>query len=63
MSTNRARPRAADNTEAHRFKWKLFFAGLAAIVVGYIMLAMADTTLAPILLVLGYCVLVPLSFL
>jgi uncharacterized membrane protein HdeD (DUF308 family) len=59
MSANKAN----DNSEAHRFKWRLFIAGLVAIVVGYIMLAMADTTLAPILLVLGYCVLIPLSFL
>jgi len=49
--------------KAHQFKWKLFIGGLVAIVVGYVLLAMASTTLAPILLVLGYCVLVPLSFL
>lgn len=46
-----------------RFKWKLFLAGMVAIVLGYILLAGADITFAPILLVLGYCVLVPLSFL
>ena len=46
-----------------KFKWKFFAAGLAAIVVGYILLAANDTTFAPILLVGGYCVLVPLSFL
>lgn len=51
------------NSEVHRFKWKLFFGGMAAIVVGYIMLATGDITIAPILLVLGYCVLIPLSFL
>lgn len=48
---------------AHKFRWKLFAAGLAAIVAGYILLALNDITLAPILLVLGYCVLVPLAFL
>ena len=42
---------------------KVFAAGLAAIVTGFIMLAASDVTVAPILLVLGYCVLVPLSFL
>ena len=47
----------------HRFKWKLFVAGLVSIVLGYVFLALADTTAAPILLVLGYCVLIPLSFL
>jgi hypothetical protein len=49
--------------ETFRFRWKLFLAGLASIVVGYILLAAADITFAPIFLVLGYCVLVPLSFL
>lgn len=47
----------------HKFKWKLFSAGLVAIIAGYFFLAAADVTFAPILLVLGYCVLVPLSFL
>jgi len=46
-----------------KFKWKLFLAGIAAIVAGYVLLAANDITVAPILLVLGYCVLVPLSFL
>ena len=47
----------------HKFRWKVFAAGMTAIVVGYILLAVNDITLAPILLVLGYCVLVPLAFL
>ncbi len=46
-----------------RFRWKLFGAGMAAIVIGYVLLAVNDITVAPILLVLGYCVLVPLAFL
>ena len=46
-----------------KFKWKFFVAGIAAVVAGYILLAGNDITVAPILLVLGYCVLVPLSFL
>jgi len=50
-------------TNVHKFRWKLFAAGLTAIILGYVLLAAADTTFAPILLVLGYCVLVPLSFL
>jgi len=49
--------------DGHQFKWKLFIGGLVSIVVGYILLGAADTTIAPILLVLGYCILVPLSFL
>jgi hypothetical protein len=51
------------SNSVHKFRWKLFGAGLAAIVVGYILLSINDITVAPILLVLGYCVLVPLAFL
>jgi hypothetical protein len=36
---------------------------MAAIVLGYVLLAVNNITIAPVLLVLGYCVLVPLSFL
>ena len=46
-----------------RFRWKLFGIGMAAIVLGYVLLAVNNITIAPVLLVLGYCVLVPLSFL
>lgn len=46
-----------------RFRWKLFGIGLAAIVLGYVLLAINNITIAPVLLVLGYCVLVPLAFL
>lgn len=45
------------------FRWKLFAAGMLAIVAGYVLLAVNDITVAPVLLVLGYCVLVPLAFL
>ncbi len=47
----------------HKFKWKIFAAGMISIIAGYIFLAAADITIAPILLVLGYCILIPLSFL
>ena len=39
----------------------LFALGLVVIVVGFITLRMGSITLAPILLVLGYCVIIPLS--
>jgi hypothetical protein len=39
----------------------LFGAGFASIIVGYIMLSKGSITLAPILLVAGYCALVPLA--
>jgi hypothetical protein len=38
-------------------------AGLATIVAGFITLASGSITLAPILLVLGYCVLIPVGLL
>ena len=41
----------------------LWAAALASIVVGFADLAAGDTTVAPILLVLGYCVLVPIAIL
>jgi hypothetical protein len=50
-------------SKSFKFKWKIFWGGLASIVAGYIFLAAGDITAAPILLVLGYCVLIPLSFL
>jgi uncharacterized membrane protein HdeD (DUF308 family) len=50
-------------SSTHKFKWKIFAAGMLSIVVGYVLLAAADITVAPILLVIGYCILIPLSFL
>lgn len=40
-----------------------FGIGLLAISVGYILLGSGSMTLAPILLVLGYCVLIPIAIL
>jgi uncharacterized membrane protein HdeD (DUF308 family) len=37
--------------------------GLAVIIVGYITLRMGSITLAPALLVLGYCVIIPIGIL
>ncbi len=39
----------------------LLAAAVVSIGVGYLLLAQGSTTLAPILLVLGYCVLFPLG--
>jgi hypothetical protein len=52
-----------------RKNWLLFGAGLATILVGYLFLRVPPAegflslTLAPLLLVLGYCVLIPLAIL
>jgi hypothetical protein len=54
----------AETDETPRFRsllwWGLAFAALAG---GYADLARGGDTLAPILLVVGYCVLVPLAIL
>lgn len=41
--------------------WILVAAGLAAIVAGYSLLSTGSTVAAPLLLVLGYVVLIPLG--
>jgi len=51
------------STSSKSFRRRLFVAGMAAIVLGYVLLSVNNITVAPILLVLGYCVLVPLAFL
>jgi len=50
----------------NKFYWEntnsiIFVAGILAIIIGYIFLAQESLTLAPILLVLGYAVLIPIS--
>jgi uncharacterized membrane protein HdeD (DUF308 family) len=41
--------------------WALMGAGLVSIIIGYISLGSGSITLAPILLVLGYCVFLPIG--
>jgi len=53
--------------EAVRVRWErknvgLFGVGLGSVALGYLLLSRGDITLAPILLVAGYCVLIPLAF-
>ena len=43
--------------------WALLLAGLAAIVLGYVLLARGSTVAAPLLLVLGYVGLIPFGIL
>ena len=42
-------------------KYYLFAAAMVAIIVGFFALAKGSITLAPILLVVGYCVLLPMA--
>ena len=44
-----------------RTNWMLMGAGALAAVLGYVLLSRGDITLAPILLVAGYCALIPLG--
>jgi hypothetical protein len=46
-----------------RRNWLIFCAGIITISVGFYVLSKGSTTLAPILLVFGYCVVVPLAIL
>lgn len=39
----------------------LFAIGIFVVIVGFIVLKMGSITLAPILLVLGYCVIIPVA--
>ena len=50
-----------EGRRSKRSRW-LFLGGIASIVGGFVLLGMNDAYLAPFLLVLGYLVLVPLSF-
>ena len=59
-----AAPRPADNPGSLRFSainGILLTAGLVSIVAGYALLARGSNVLAPVLLVLGYAVLIPLG--
>ena len=44
-----------------RTNWLLMGAGALAALLGYVLLSRGDITLAPILLVAGYCALIPLG--
>ena len=44
-----------------RTNWLLMGGGIAAAILGFVLLARGDTGLAPLLLVVGYCALVPLG--
>jgi hypothetical protein len=54
---------AQTDTTATARPWLWWGLAIAAILLGYADLARGGTTVAPILLVLGYCVLVPVAIL
>ena len=45
----------------NKINWIIFATGILSIILGYIFLAREFLTLSPILLVLGYAVLIPIS--
>lgn len=57
------RANAYQSLDFRRKNWILFASGLLAIAAGFGMLATGDITLAPILLVGGYLVLIPWAIL
>ena len=60
-SRERNRNRDADSLRFSRKNGILGLAGLVVIVLGYALLAQGSITAAPLLLVLGYLVLLPLA--
>ena len=64
MGGRRRRAAGASDSAVLRFTRKNYFvlaAGCVVITVGYLLLARGSITLAPILLILGYCVLIPVA--
>ncbi|MGQ0721308.1 MAG: hypothetical protein ACT4PE_07000 [Candidatus Eiseniibacteriota bacterium] len=63
----RSRKQAGSPPEAVRVRWQrknivIFCVGIGSVILGYILLSQGDITAAPVLLVAGYCVLIPLAF-
>jgi hypothetical protein len=50
-------------TDFNRTNYTVLGIGLFLIIVGFIFLGVGDITIAPILLVMGYCVAIPLGIL
>jgi hypothetical protein len=64
QTTRAAAPVASETDGSLRFSMvnlTLLAAGAAAIIFGYVLLSNGDTVAAPLLLVLGYAVLIPLG--
>ncbi len=46
-----------------RKNYVVFGIGVLSVILGFITLSRGSTTLAPVLLILGYCVIIPISIL
>jgi hypothetical protein len=63
MSKNDRTATAAQGVEVRSRPWLYWGLAAAALVLGFADLARGGETIAPILLVLGYCVLIPIAIL
>lgn len=61
--TKKSAAQETDSALFTRRNWQWLGAGVITIVLGFIALAMGSITLAPLLLVVGYCVLIPVGIL
>jgi uncharacterized membrane protein HdeD (DUF308 family) len=62
MAKKSATPQAEPALFGRR-NWQWLGAGVVTIIAGFIALSMGSITLAPLLLVAGYCVLIPVGIL
>jgi uncharacterized membrane protein HdeD (DUF308 family) len=62
MATKRKAPGSEPSFFTKR-NWQWLGAGAVVIIAGFIALSMGSITLAPLLLVIGYCVLIPVGIL
>jgi uncharacterized membrane protein HdeD (DUF308 family) len=61
--TDKSKPKEKSPLLFTKRNWTWMSIGILVIIVGFIALSMGSITLAPILLVLGYCVIIPVSIL
>lgn len=64
MATSTTSPTAEPSESGVRFSalnWALLAVGVICVIAGYILLSHASTVAAPLLLVLGYVILLPLG--
>lgn len=61
MAIDSKRPERGEALSFSKVNWVLLLAGVLTIALGYVLLRGGSTVLAPLLLVLGYVVLLPAS--
>jgi hypothetical protein len=61
MPHDKKRPRSGEALSFSTVNWVLLIAGILTVALGYVLLRGGSTVAAPLLLVLGYVVLLPAS--